>query len=88
MVDVQFRRKFRRTITLSELKEHPALEGMPLLQQGQPAVGDAGQPGGLGLHPRSGVIRPRGGFFTSFFVLSLLDRCLPAGGFAVESASL
>jgi predicted RNA-binding protein with PUA-like domain len=34
MVDVQFRRKFRRTITLSELKEHPALAGMPLLRKG------------------------------------------------------
>ncbi len=34
MVDVAFRRKLGRTITLSELKERPELEGMPLIRKG------------------------------------------------------
>ena len=33
-VDVKYKRKFKRTITLSELKEHQALENMRLLQKG------------------------------------------------------
>lgn len=34
MVDVKFVRKFTRTISLTELKEHPELEGMLLLRKG------------------------------------------------------
>ena len=34
LVDVRFRRKFKRTITLTELREHKALENMKLLQRG------------------------------------------------------
>ena len=34
MVDVQFLRKFRRTISLKELKAHPGLKAMQLLQRG------------------------------------------------------
>jgi len=34
MVDVRFVRKFRRTITLAELKERPELEGLALLRRG------------------------------------------------------
>jgi len=34
LVDVRFRRKFKRTITLAELREHKALENMKLLQRG------------------------------------------------------
>lgn len=34
MVDVEFVRKLQRVITLAELKEQPALEGMPLLARG------------------------------------------------------
>jgi predicted RNA-binding protein with PUA-like domain len=34
MVDVKFVRKLRRTISLDELKGHPALYDMPLLQKG------------------------------------------------------
>jgi predicted RNA-binding protein with PUA-like domain len=34
MVDVKFERKFSRTITLDELKTHPALEDMLLLRRG------------------------------------------------------
>lgn len=34
MVDVKFSRKFERTITLKELKEHNALQDMRLLQRG------------------------------------------------------
>lgn len=34
MVDVRYRRKFRRCITLAELKEHRELGVMPLLQRG------------------------------------------------------
>jgi predicted RNA-binding protein with PUA-like domain len=31
---VQFVRKLKRTITLGELREHPALEGLPLIRRG------------------------------------------------------
>ncbi|MEJ2572102.1 MAG: EVE domain-containing protein [Gammaproteobacteria bacterium] len=34
MVDVRYRRKLRRCITLQELKRHPALDSMPLLRPG------------------------------------------------------
>lgn len=34
MVDVRFVRKFRRTITLAELKDHPELEGLALVRRG------------------------------------------------------
>ena len=34
LVDVTFRRKLKRTITLAELKQHKALRGMQLLQKG------------------------------------------------------
>ncbi|OGT18774.1 MAG: EVE domain-containing protein [Gammaproteobacteria bacterium RBG_16_57_12] len=34
MVDVRLVRKFRRTISLEELKQHPGLKGMPLLKRG------------------------------------------------------
>jgi len=34
MVDVRFKRKFRRVITLAELKEHAELADMPLLRRG------------------------------------------------------
>ncbi len=34
MVDVKFKRRLERTITLAELKEHPELEGMPLVRKG------------------------------------------------------
>jgi predicted RNA-binding protein with PUA-like domain len=34
MVDVRFKRKFRRIITLRELRECPELEGMTLLRRG------------------------------------------------------
>lgn len=34
MVDVAFRRKLKRTITLGELKERPELEGLPLIRKG------------------------------------------------------
>ena len=34
MVDVQFKQKLNRTITLQELKENPALDGMQLLRRG------------------------------------------------------
>ena len=34
LVDVQLVRKLRRTITLNELKAHPAIAGMPLLRRG------------------------------------------------------
>ena len=34
MVDIQHKRKLKRTITLQELKQHPQLEGMPLLRKG------------------------------------------------------
>ena len=34
MVDVRFRRKLKRTITLQELKQHPQLVEMPLLRKG------------------------------------------------------
>lgn len=34
MVDVKFKRKLKRTITLNELKELPGLEEMPLLRRG------------------------------------------------------
>ena len=34
MVDVKFERKFARTITLDELKEHPQLADMALLRRG------------------------------------------------------
>ena len=34
MVDVRFVRKFRRTITLAELKERPELEGLALIRRG------------------------------------------------------
>jgi predicted RNA-binding protein with PUA-like domain len=34
MVDVKFKRKLKRTIALSELKERPELEGMPLVRKG------------------------------------------------------
>ena len=33
-VDVKYKRKFKRTITLAELKEHRSLENMRLLQKG------------------------------------------------------
>ena len=34
MVDIQHKRKLKRTITLQELKQHPQLEGMALLRKG------------------------------------------------------
>jgi len=34
MVDVRFQRKFRRCITLQELKRHPELASLPLLKPG------------------------------------------------------
>ncbi len=34
LVDVEFERRFERVITLSELRQHPELEGMPLLERG------------------------------------------------------
>lgn len=34
MVDVKFKRKLKRTITLNELKQHPELEEMPLVRRG------------------------------------------------------
>ena len=34
MVDIKFERKFRRTITLEELKQHKKLADMPLLRKG------------------------------------------------------
>ncbi len=34
MVDIKFVRKFKRVITLVELKAHPLLEAMPLLRRG------------------------------------------------------
>lgn len=34
MVDVKFKRKLKRTITLNELKEQPGLEEMPLVRKG------------------------------------------------------
>ena len=34
MVDVKFKRKFKRCISLDELKQHPALTGMQLLKKG------------------------------------------------------
>lgn len=34
MVDVKFKRRLKRTVTLTELKEHPELEGMPLVRKG------------------------------------------------------
>ncbi|HEY6942682.1 EVE domain-containing protein [Dokdonella sp.] len=34
LVDVAFKRKLGRTITLAELKEHPRLDGFALLQRG------------------------------------------------------
>ena len=34
MVDVRYVRKLKRVITLTELKTHPELEGLPLLRRG------------------------------------------------------
>lgn len=34
MVDVRYKRAMKRIITLSELKDHPQLSAMPLLQRG------------------------------------------------------
>lgn len=34
MVDIQFQKKLKRTITLAELKQNPLLEGMQLLRKG------------------------------------------------------
>ena len=34
MVDIQFQKKLKRTITLAELKQNPFLEGMQLLRKG------------------------------------------------------
>lgn len=34
LVDVEFVRKFKRIITLAELRLHPELDGMPLLRKG------------------------------------------------------
>jgi predicted RNA-binding protein with PUA-like domain len=34
MVDVQYQRKLKRTITLSELKSHECLAEMPLVRRG------------------------------------------------------
>ncbi len=34
MVDIQFQKKLKRTITLAELKQNPRLEGMQLLRKG------------------------------------------------------
>lgn len=34
MVDIKFKRKFKRLLTLAELKQVPALQGMVLLQKG------------------------------------------------------
>ncbi len=34
MVDIKFKRKLKRTITLNELKEHPGLEEMALVRRG------------------------------------------------------
>jgi predicted RNA-binding protein with PUA-like domain len=33
--DVQFEREFRRVVSLTELREIPELEGMPVLMRGQ-----------------------------------------------------
>ncbi|MEM9601392.1 MAG: EVE domain-containing protein [Pseudomonadota bacterium] len=35
MVDVKFSRKFKRTVSLAEMREDPALDGFRLLQRGQ-----------------------------------------------------
>jgi len=35
MVDIAFAGRFKRPLTLTELKEDPQLEGLPLLQKGQ-----------------------------------------------------
>ncbi len=51
MVDVQFVRKLKRTITLSELKDKPELEGLGLDPQGQPAVHHAGRGEYVEFHP-------------------------------------
>lgn len=47
MVDVKFKRKFKRTISLNELKEHQQLAEMPLLRRGNrlsvmPSAKDSG----------------------------------------------
>ncbi len=34
MVDIKFKRKLKRTITLTELKQQPGLEEMPLIRRG------------------------------------------------------
>lgn len=34
MVDIRYKRKLRRPVTLQELKKHPRLEDMPLLRKG------------------------------------------------------
>ena len=34
LVDVAYKRKLKRTITLAEMKEHPGLDGMILLRRG------------------------------------------------------
>jgi len=34
MVDIRFKRKLKRTITLAEIKNEPALAGMPLVKRG------------------------------------------------------
>ena len=34
MVDVRYVRKLKRVITLTELKTHPELEGLPLIRRG------------------------------------------------------
>jgi predicted RNA-binding protein with PUA-like domain len=34
LVDVRFKRKLKRTITLTELKEQPRLDGFALIQRG------------------------------------------------------
>ncbi|RFA31252.1 EVE domain-containing protein [Alkalilimnicola ehrlichii] len=34
LVDVKFKQTFKRTISLTELKEHPELEDMPLVRKG------------------------------------------------------
>ena len=34
LVDVKYKRKLKRTITLAELKRHKSLQKMPLLQRG------------------------------------------------------
>ena len=43
MVDIQAIERLPRPVTLSEMRTKPELEGMPLLQEGKPAVGPEGR---------------------------------------------